>query len=627
MSWADAVPQVLLAVLLVFGPGTVVARAARLTWLAALAVAPCASIAVLAATGALVTATDVDWSAPVGLASIAIGTAGLSLGARALTRDPHPAGERDTGDPHVDRSTMIATLAAMGTSAALIGVTMVLAIPSPNALPQGSDTFFHVDAIQLLAESGSGDPNGAGAVLWYSPLQYPGAFHSLAASVGAWSGASALVAAHATLVVLVAAAWSTGMVALMVRVVGLRGRRALVAGPLSAGVTFVPSYYLAGVLWPYAAGMALLPGVMYAVSALAVRSRDSGRRVARDLAVLALTVVAAALTHPSVLFAVALLAACMFAWGVARRGRAWAVVVVAGCVATAFVWWTGAPEHQQVAADDSLSWVVKMVLRMGALPPGIEWVLPAVTVAGLVVAAVRGHAGVALAWLAAAVLALSQNLDGRLSADHLTWPWWSGHERMFGVLTIPTLLLMSIALTRLWGVVRAQERHWLRGLGSGVVVVLVLAASASAALDNLRWVRQAYVPPEAEGWLATTAELEALAALAARLPDGTVVMGDPLTGAGFIELMGPRAVPIGPYYEKWADTRAVDERLDRVLLDDDVCALTVELGIEYVVTGGDVPPSHDEDARTRTLRRVAGDPLFPAVATAGPYTLHRMPDC
>ena len=53
--------------------------------------------------------------------------------------------------------------------------------------------------------------------------------------------------------------------------------------------------------------------------------------------------------------------------------------------------------------------------------------------------------------------------------------------------------------------------------------------------------------------------------LAGLVPDGSVVMTDPLTGGTFIELMGVKAFPIGPNYEQWADTRLVDEQLDRLM--------------------------------------------------------------
>ena len=629
VGWLAVVPHAALAALLVLLPGHLVARAAGLGWVRALALAPGISLAVLFVAGGLVARTGLGWSVGVGLLALALLTAVLWAAARVVARRVGETLRADEEARTPDRVTSLASLAAVVIGGILVAAAMVTSIPGPNRLPQSNDTFFHVAAIQLLVDSASADPTAVGEVLWYEPLSYPGGFHSLAATVAAWTGASSLVAGHATLLALLAVVWPLGMVTLLIRVARLSGPAALVAGPLCAGVTFVPLHFLTfGVVWSYAAALALVPGILVGALVLLDRQPPPVPLLLRDLSMVALGLLAAGLTQPSALFAVAIVGLPLFGARVCRWGRWWAVAVVVAAVGTAVVWWNATPPHQGAYLPGyPTDGLVHYVSRMGDLPQWVDFLVPALTMTGLVIALLRGLPGLVVAWLAVVVLVSSQNIWGAVAAQHLTWPWWSGHARMYGVLAIPTLLAMGIAVGWVLEVARqgapSRGRPWaaaaiLAGLG-------VLAVEAQS--DNRDRLEAVYDPAPEVGWLADPTELRALDELAGLVPDGSVVMTDPLTGGTFIELMGVKTFPIGPNYEQWADTRLVDEQLDSLMTVPEVCAEVRSLGIDYVVTGGDLPPGYAPGARTQTLERVAGRSDFDVVGTAGTYTLRKVPDC
>lgn len=312
MSWTSVIPEILCGTALFVLPGLLVAYLGGLRGITAWATAPLITVAVAAAVGIVA-----GWlGVPFGPLSCLVGVVvaavvallfSLILGRSVLhrrgIRPPAPDGFRYT------------LAAALGTAAsAVIGIaTFVIGIGRPDAISQTWDSVFHYNAIRYIAQSGNasaldlGSLNQPGAQGRF----YPAAWHDMAGLLANLTGATPLVAALVTCLVVAAVVWPLGCVLLCRHLFGASGTRAIAAvittGLVSA--TFGPFPWQItgwGVLWPNALGMALAPtGIAIGLSILRM-TRDDGFGTGRRWLLAVTGAWAIAVSHPNSAISVAL---------------------------------------------------------------------------------------------------------------------------------------------------------------------------------------------------------------------------------------------------------------------------------------------------------------------------------
>ncbi|GGH97698.1 DUF6541 family protein [Arthrobacter liuii] len=295
MSWFDAVPQFLLAVVLLFIPGLAVGLAARLGLRRAVAVAPGISVSVIAVAAIAAPFAGVVWSL-LPVVAVTIGMAVVALAASVfLSRRKAPAATDHEAEP---RHWMAASLAATLLAAVLVGRRLVNAIGSPESFSQTFDNVFHLNAVRYILDTGSGSSltlnamTGAGS--------YPAAWHdlvSLLVSAGGWEITSSVNAVN---IVVAALVWPIGCIYLAQTLWGRRPAVSITAGILSAAFGAFPISLLDfGVLYPNFLALALLPLVLaIGLDALGLSAVSHGSRI-MSLLVLLAVLPGMALAHPS----------------------------------------------------------------------------------------------------------------------------------------------------------------------------------------------------------------------------------------------------------------------------------------------------------------------------------------
>lgn len=236
---------VLTAVLLLLTPGVIVARAARLGWPAAVAVAPALTYGVVTLAILPLGALGIPWNAWSALFAVAA----VTLAALALR--PLLARFRDTSAEQraVSRGPALLVAAGVGLGAVLIGLAAVRGIPDWQSVPSNWDAVWHANTIRFILDTGQASPTHMGElrnIETHEALYYPSTFHALAAVLSQLTGAAPTTAY--TLSSLAAASWLFPVSAATLTWHLLRSRTdqwrtagaAATAGALSASFTAVP---------------------------------------------------------------------------------------------------------------------------------------------------------------------------------------------------------------------------------------------------------------------------------------------------------------------------------------------------------------------------------------------------
>jgi hypothetical protein len=180
---------VLIALLLLVGPGAIVARVGRLTWPAAVAVGPALTYGIVALAIVPFGALGVPWNAWTALFALAVVT-GFALGLRiALSR------VRDVGAETraVSRGPALVVAAGVLLGALLIGLAALRGLPNWQSIPSNWDSVWHANTIRFIVDTGQASPTHMGElrnVETHEALYYPSTFHALAAVFSQLTGAA-----------------------------------------------------------------------------------------------------------------------------------------------------------------------------------------------------------------------------------------------------------------------------------------------------------------------------------------------------------------------------------------------------------------------------------------------------
>lgn len=605
MSWVDVVPVAVIAAAWLWGPGLPVVYVLGLRGIAAFALAPVVSIAVIAGTAVVAGFTGVDWSVPVALCGTAAGVAVGGLLAFLFRRTGLLA---SLPDPR--RLTLVM---AVGLLPALVlaALAVAQAVGPPDTLSQVYDTPFHYNALAYIRDTHDassltlhalGDPESP-------PTFYPAAWHGLASLVMMSTGASIPVAANVFCAVITILVWPVSCLLLVRQLFGRNTAALAVAGVVSVAFPAFPwDFFGWGVLWPNLLGMATLPAMLALVLTVTGWVRDDCLGRGRAWLFLAVAVVAAGFAHPNVLISLVVLAvfpagAALFLRyrrlresGRGRRGVVECVVFVVVLVG-GWLWSAATPALATVRNwpwkpyETPAAAVGEVLLNATNLREAL-WVLSAVVVAG----ALTVRRTPALRWLLAGhlvagflyVLAAALN---RPDTHLLTGYWYNDAHRLAAMLPVTGVPLAVAGLLFLATKVKPLTGRAVTGpaVAVGLAAVLVVVTGGLYPADRKERVAVTYPRVEADK-LVTDRMRAFYDRIAERIPRDSVVAGNPFDGSVMLWALTDRKVLYSHFLkEESPDQEYLGRNLKNAASDPRVCRLLAHYHVEYVLIGGNDP--------------------------------------
>ncbi|PPK97750.1 hypothetical protein CLV92_103285 [Kineococcus xinjiangensis] len=676
MSWAGAVPALLLGALVLLLPGVLVLRALGQRGLAVAGAAPAVSVLLVGAAAVVAPRAGLGWgAAPVvlvtGGAALAAWLCSLLLGvldARAPAAGPdHPERGPDVAGPRARRPTshgpdvegpdgrrvLAAAAGGLAIAAVLAAASVHRGLGRPDAVSQTFDGMFHLNALQRVADTSNASPESVARLTapFAEDVYYPAGWHAVGGLL-VEAGVPPVVAANALVLLIAGLVWPLACVLLVRRLAGARPLPVLLAAVLSqAFVAFPWLIDRWGVLWPQTLGTALLPVVLAALlhasapAPVAGGAQPAAGERVRSLLVAVAALAGTALAHPgSFLLAVLLAAALLLATALPaalspwRGGRAqWRALAATGAAA-ALVAAGAVAVGPRVFAMRTADWpatrgvadAVGEVLLNAPAGASRNVVVSALVLLGLVVALRRPR----WRWLAvghllvAALDVIAAGTDAPFS-QLLTAPWYNDRFRLAA--TVPVTGVALAVLGTLW-VARLLRRFRSRHAVPAVAAALALAAAVpqvrgngdQLGLTNVRVERhpmRSLVDPDEQRFLED---------LRRHVPEGAVVAGTPWDGSAFAYALSRGVEVLYPHMrgELGEDARYLADHLQDAATDPLVCPMLEQRRVRYVLDMGRLwdPPALAPAGYT-AFRLFQDRPGFRLAASEGDVRLYEITAC
>jgi hypothetical protein len=647
MNWFEAAPIALVTVAWLLVPGLVIGYLAGLRGIAAWATAPVTSIALIAGTAIVAEMTGVDWSVWVVLAVCAVVAAATAAVALPLRRRAIFTADADP------RPVTVAGFAGLVPALLLGAFTVVRSIGPPDALSQTYDALFHYNVLAHIQDShqassltvatfGNADAPG---------MFYPAAWHDLGSLLMMSTGTGIPVAANLVSVVAAIVLWPLSCLLLVRQLFGRHTGALAVTGVLSMGFAAFPWDLLGfGVLWPNLLGMAMAPAVLALVLTITGWAKDDTVGRGRAWLMLPVVLVATGLTHPNVLFSVAVLslfpvAAAIGARGLRchRAGRTWrgvaefaAFLVVFGLV---WFWAATSPAFADVREtywppfETPANAVGDVALNATNMRDAL-WILSAVVIAGIVAAQrfrvlwliVAGHAASAFLYVVAASIS-------RPDTRVLTGFWYNDAHRLAAIVPITGVPLAVGGILLIAAKIGEAKSGRLRalpnaGVAIGLVVLLLVVTAGLYPTDREKRVSAGYKVSEASQL--TTADMARFyARIRDEIPEDALVAGNPFNGSAMLWALADREV-LFPHFRTGhsREQTILAGHLDEVGSEPVVCAAVRHLGVDYLLVGASRFRQRDSYWNYyRGLADPGSAPGFELVDTDGENKLYRITEC
>ncbi|MFD5215745.1 DUF6541 family protein [Microbacterium sp. NPDC058345] len=626
-------PVVVVATAVVLLPGLLIGAALRVRGILLWGFAPAAGVAALAVSAGGLGLLRVGWS---------VWTAGFAVlllaGVTALIGRSLAPARLEVLRP--GRSVAISAAVAAG---ALLGmVRMASLIRSPDSVSQTNDATFHLNALRFISESGSASSLDLLGAINASGF-YPAAWHAVASTVAALTGADVVRVANATSLAIAGPIWSLSIASFVW--CATRGARVatIAAALMSPALLAFPFYALDfGVLYPYALSVAVLPGVLAVLVALAASHRDAGGAGAetvqrRWLAVLASAVglAAIALAQPAALLIWVIGAVSLVLWivhmkwpGSSRRRRIWLLVTAFAVVVAAALLWVVlmrfSPSVLWSSRMSLLPAVVDLVLN-DSVGPGPAVTMSALAIAGIVVVGCRRPLrwlllyGAAISMLTlVAVSVRNEAIRGLLSA------WYADPHRFIMMMPLVVIPLAAIGVAGIRSLIRRRSRT-AGGVAVAVIAVVLLVETTVWGVIDARSARSDY-GVTATSYLSID-ERRLLERLPRYVDPDDRVLGDPSAGAAFgYALSGVDVVPRTWSMPGDAAYTVLGEELVDLANEPAICEALASTGIDYVLDFGQSTAGAGREDRPG-LTGFADATGFRKVAQQGDASLWRITGC
>ncbi|GAA1943304.1 DUF6541 family protein [Agromyces allii] len=661
MTWLDLAWASTVAAAIVVLPGLLLARAVGLrgVWMWGLS-APF-SVTAIALAALVAPFIGLTWSwipavlFTVVLAAALWGARWLTVTRRARAVDAS-ADAAASGSVTAGARTAGSWAFAVGVllAAAMIAVRSVQIIGEPGGISQTFDNIYHLNAVRFILDTGSGSPLDVGAMtsagLWF----YPVGWHDVATLVVQLTGVTIPVAVNTTWIVFSAVAWPLGIVLLARVLGGSKPAVAISAGLAAASIPAFP-YLLVdyGVLYPYQAGVALVPAAVAATVALFRLGRDStGLDPVWSAVALAGALPALALTHPGAFMAwlafslpIAVIALIrLLRSGAAARSR---IIAVAGFAAYLLIGFVAIRvlrpplEATLWPAIGLAGQALGEVITVSMYHTPIAEVVAIAMITGVVFAAIRRRSA---DWIAMSLLAVAGTLyiivAGVSSAtirNLITASWYNNTPRLAALVVIAVVPLAAIGVAGLWQKL-TESRVYDRLVASrGRVLRVVVAAlaivllglsmqgrSIAGAVDGAS--KSYRITPKSA--LISSDELRLLEELPALVPEDVAIAGSPWTGAGLAYAISDRRV-LMPHtlMDISDDIEIINDELDEAdagaalcaALDAENVGFVLDFGSREVHGGEHVFTGFDDLATSDSVRlvREIGDARLYEITACG----------
>jgi hypothetical protein len=655
MNWLDVAPVALVCVGWLMIPGLLVSYAIGFRSLAAWAVAPTISVAIIATTAVVGGKLGIAWSVPLVLiVSLLVAVVAAAL-AFALRRrftvvqrpDPRPV-------------TLTAFLGLI--PALLIGaLTVVRGMGSPERLAQAYDAIFHYNALAYIEDSHNassltlaalGNPGMAGF--------YPAAWHDMASMVLMTTSASIPVVANVLTAVLSVVVWPLSCVLLVRQIAGRSLPAMAITGALSLGFTAFPWGLMAfGVIWPNLLGLALVPvGVAVALS-LSGLAREDAIGKGRAWLMVPFVVIAGGFAHPNSLFSlIAIVVFPVFTgiglWALRMRaeGRTRRGVTGFGIAAVVFLGgWLFAATSPAFAAVRTYYWppIESSSKAFGEAVLGAAngrptlWLISAVVILGVVflwkVVDQRWLIGAFAASVFLFILTASVN-SPRTQA--ITGYWYNDTFRTAALLPIVGVPLAVLAVVELanrsrdW--LNQRERAPLGKFGASTLaltlvlaLVVVVAGKGMYITVHSNAVSEIYAGQDdsTKGNVVDARELAFYGRVKNEIPPDAVVAGNPWDGSALTWALIDRRSLFPHVGLPKSDAQSyLAQHLDDAAEDPIVCRDAKALGVSYLILGNlHFMPTNPSVKDYPGLADPAGRPGFELVDSDGDLKLYKLTAC
>ncbi|MGB3439931.1 MAG: DUF6541 family protein [Actinophytocola sp.] len=624
MNWLDVAPIVFVTVGWLWLPGLPVTLLLGLRGIAAVALAPVVSIAVVASTAVGAELVGVGWSVLVPLAASAVlAVAAFFVRRRAFAPDPLRLG----------------VVAAVGLAPAVLlaTVSVMRAIGPPDSISQVFDTPFHYNALAYIRDThqassltiGSlGNPDLPGVF-------YPAAWHDFGSLVMMSTGASVPVAANVLCAVVTVLLWPLSCLLLARQLFGRNTAAMAITGVLSVAFPAFPwDLFGWGVLWPNLFGMTLAPAVFALVLTVTGWVRDDAIGTRRAWVLLAVAVVATGFAHPNVLFS--LVALSLFPVGArlflrARQGRRGVVefVVFAVVVIGGWLWSATSPAFAKARnwdwkAVETPANAVGEVLLGATNHREALWLLSAVVVVGMCTVkrfpAMRwvlgAHAVTALLYVLAAGL-------NRPDTRMLTGYWYNDSHRLAAMLPITGVPLAIAGI--LFIATAVKTRVNIPRPAIVLTAVLVVLTGGLHPADRELRIMVTY-PRVEEHKLVTDDMRDFYERTADEIPAGSRVIGNPFDGSVLLWALADREVLFPHFLAATSPGQAyLGRHLEHAASDPRVCRELARYHVDHVLIGKD--EANTIEGRFGGIPGVTDADGFELVAREGETRLYRITAC
>ena len=625
MSWIGVLPAVVLAALLLYVPGTVIAACLKFRMGGVLGFAPLHSTAAAGLTGVVAGLLGVPW----GLLPFLAVTALLAGAALLITRRT---------PWRLSRVPWRHVLPFAAIAIAVVSITwrFVQLVGSPERPSQVFDNVFHLNAIRFILDTGNASSLTLASIQGVSGIDavYPAAWHSFAALLVQLSGVDIPTAQNVLNLVVAAVVWPASCLFLVAKTISRRPA-ALILGSVIAATQVAFPYLMIvwGPLFPYAMALSMMPAVITSLAALLRLGRTRTDPLTGWLSSLVLALAGLAFAHTSSInttIAVSLPIVALLWWRLAKeRGtRRFSVpknsLFIAGSLGAlllaAALWFTLRP-----APYDNWGPAVKPGAAVGEIltVSTMQSAIPAVVVSVL---SVLGLLTVfrmrKLRWLAACyavvggLYVVAASFPKGAIRDALVGTWYQDTYRLAALLPLFVTPLAVVGGLRLWDswldskyadrLTYIVERRvdWFRGRGpaaiavAAVAVFTLLATFAGPLTHYIRGAATVY-RFDASSELLTPDELALLQRLPEHVPPDAVIADNPWNGSSLAyAYTGRRVLTAHLFAAEDPETKVINERLTASPTGTAVCDALKNKNVQFVLDFGsryliDLPGSDD----------------------------------
>lgn len=673
-SALEAIPALLLALVLFLVPGGAVIAMLRVRGFAAVALIPAISVSIIS-----VSAIVGPWlGLPWGWWVPAIGTI-LVLAALFLLRRLIPALRTDRAGDTVGAERGLLRWGLLGALVGAVAITVrfLIAVPNLGAITQNYDTVFHLNAVRYVLDAGNASSWFVGEFVRPTapaPAFYPGAWHALVSLVVQLSGTSIAVATNVVWLATAAVLWPLSLLLLTRALVGPRTVVLAAAGVLAASFSAFPYlllYY--GTAYPNALSNALVPTGVALVLLLLRQGRSPMLSAPIAATLLILYLPGQALSQPNGVFSIVflltpLLLLLVVRWlrtgfdaspfhGAKRLIGLLAVIVIGAVVLFSnptirglFHW-----SHPKSMSFIEALWRSFLQFPLPTWVPAI--ILTLLLLAGLYVLARSDQRkwmifSFALTILVYALAVGSNNAFG----NALIAPWYGNPDRLAALMPIFGVPLAAVGLSWLCTEVLrtpVRWRPWTAADDGGpgevrrapvpisavvpataiLAALLLTAASPTLWQMNVRLAAAYEVPatPDPAKQLDTD-ELALLEQLDQYTTEDAVLANNPWNGSSLAVALADREV-LYPYMSMSTldeDRELLSFRLDAIGTSPAVCAAAQRLGVTHLLDFGNelITPAKNANAKQYPgIEAAAESGAFELVTGVGHAQLYKLTEC